>query len=184
MGGLDVLKTVAQDIWKQHDPALKRAGEAQRAYISQVRDSALQLRQQAVSFVAYRDVVIKSAEEVAKLGEAERQAYEKRLSGLEQYLTAQEGFLLMQQKAGVATAEQLQQLGQVTQRLLDVSTGFASLQTGVKTAADALSNGIGGAAQQVVAQLEGLMATPSWRLSPSVRCSPGSTLPIRPALPR
>ena len=45
-GGLDVLKTVAQDIWKQHDPALKRAGEAQRAYISQVRDSALQLRQQ------------------------------------------------------------------------------------------------------------------------------------------
>ncbi|WP_447900719.1 Laminin subunit alpha-2 [Stenotrophomonas sepilia] len=156
MGGLDVLKTVAQDIWKQHDPALKRAGEAQRAYISQVRDSALQLRQQAVSFVAYRDVVIKSAEEVAKLGEAERQAYEKRLSGLEQYLTAQEGFLLMQQKAGVATAEQLQQLGQVTQRLLDVSTGFASLQTGVKTAADALSNGIGGAAQQVVAQLEGI----------------------------
>nr|DAH88552.1 MAG TPA: tail tape measure [Caudoviricetes sp.] len=156
MGGLDVLKTVAQDIWKQHDPALKRAGEAQRAYISQVRDSALQLRQQAVSFVAYRDVVIKSAEEVAKLGEAERQAYEKRLSGLEQYLTAQEGFLLMQQKAGVATAEQLQQLGQVTQRLLDVSTGFASLQTGVKTAGDALSNGIGGAAQQVVAQLEGI----------------------------
>ncbi len=156
IGGLDVLKTVAQDIWKQHDPALKRAGEAQRVYISQVRDSALQLRQQAVSFVAYRDVVIKSAEEVAKLGEAERQAYEKRLSGLEQYLTAQEGFLLMQQKAGVATAEQLQQLGQVTQRLLDVSTGFASLRTGVKTAADALANGIGGAAQQVVAQLNGI----------------------------
>ncbi|WP_445683792.1 Laminin subunit alpha-2 [Stenotrophomonas pavanii] len=156
MGGLDVLKTVAQDIWKQHDPALKRAGEAQRAYISQVRDSALQLRQQAVSFVAYRDVVIKSAEEVAKLGEAERQAYEKRLSGLEQYLTAQEGFLLMQQKASVATAEQLQQLGQVTQRLLDVSTGFASLRTGVKTASDALANGIGGAAQQVVAQLNGI----------------------------
>lgn len=156
MGGLDVLKTVAQDIWKQHDPALKRAGEAQRAYISQVRDSALQLRQQAVSFVAYRDVVIKSAEEVAKLGEAERQAYEKRLSGLEQYLTAQEGFLLMQQKAGVATAEQLQQLGLVTQKLLEVSTGFASLRGGVQTAADALMNGIGPAAQLVVQQLAGI----------------------------
>ncbi|MBN5011101.1 Laminin subunit alpha-2 [Stenotrophomonas maltophilia] len=156
MGGLDVLKTVAQDIWKQHDPALKRAGEAQRAYISQVRDSALQLREQAVSFVAYRDVVIKSAEEVAKLGEAERQAYEKRLSGLEQYLTAQEGFLLMQQKAGVATAEQLQQLGQVTQKLLEVSTGFAALRGGVQTAADALMNGIGPAAQLVVQQLAGI----------------------------
>lgn len=156
MGGLDVLKTVAQDIWKQHDPALKRAGEAQRAYISQVRDSALQLREQAVSFVAYRDVVIKSAEEVAKLGEAERQAYEKRLSGLEQYLTAQEGFLLMQQKAGVATAEQLQQLGQVTQKLLEVSTGFAALRGGVQTAADALTNGIGAAAQLVVQQLAGI----------------------------
>lgn len=156
MGGLDVLKTVAQDIWKQHDPALKRAGEAQRAYISQVRDSALQLREQAVSFVAYRDVVIKSAEEVAKLGEAERQAYEKRLSGLEQYLTAQEGFLLMQQKAGVATAEQLQQLGQVTQKLLEVSTGFAALRSGVQTAADALTNGIGPAAQLVVQQLAGI----------------------------
>lgn len=156
MGGLDVLKTVAQDIWKQHDPALKRAGEAQRAYISQVRDSALQLREQAVSFVAYRDVVIKSAEEVAKLGEAERQAYEKRLSGLEQYLTAQEGFLLMQQKAGVATAEQLQQLGQVTQKLLEVSTGFAALRGGVQTAADALMNGIGPAAQLVMQQLAGI----------------------------
>ncbi|BCX42773.1 MULTISPECIES: phage tail length tape measure family protein [Stenotrophomonas] len=156
MGGLDVLKTVAQDIWKQHDPALKRAGEAQRAYISQVRDSALQLREQAMSFVAYRDVVIKSAEEVAKLGEAERQAYEKRLSGLEQYLTAQEGFLLMQQKAGVATAEQLQQLGQVTQKLLEVSTGFAALRGGVQTAADALMNGIGPAAQLVVQQLAGI----------------------------
>ncbi len=156
MGGLDVLKTVAQDIWKQHDPALKRAGEAQRAYISQVRDSALQLREQAVSFVVYRDVVIKSAEEVAKLGEAERQAYEKRLSGLEQYLTAQEGFLLMQQKAGVATAEQLQQLGQVTQKLLEVSTGFAALRGGVQTAADALTNGIGPAAQLVVQQLAGI----------------------------
>lgn len=156
MGGLDVLKTVAQDIWKQHDPALKRAGEAQRAYISQVRDSALQLREQAVSFVEYRDVVIKSAEEVAKLGEAERQAYEKRLSGLEQYLTAQEGFLLMQQKAGVATADQLQQLGQVTQKLLEVSTGFAALRGGVQTAADALTNGIGPAAQLVVQQLAGI----------------------------
>ncbi|WP_439448705.1 Laminin subunit alpha-2 [Stenotrophomonas sp. ATs4] len=156
MGGLDVLKTVAQDIWKQHDPALKRAGEAQRAYISQVRDSALQLREQAVSFVAYRDVVIKSAEEVAKLGEAERQAYEKRLSGLEEYLTAQEGFLLMQQKAGVATAEQMQQLGQVTQKLLEVSTGFAALRGGVQTAADALTNGIGPAAQLVVQQLAGI----------------------------
>lgn len=156
MDGLDVLKTVAQDIWKQHDPALKRAGEAQRAYISQVRDSALQLREQAVSFVAYRDVVIKSAEEVAKLGEAERQAYEIRLSGLEQYLTAQEGFLLMQQKAGVATAEQLQQLGQVTQKLLEVSTGFAALRGGVQTAADALTNGIGPAAQLVVQQLAGI----------------------------
>lgn len=156
MGGLDALKIVAQDIWKHHDPALKRAGEAQRAYINQVRDSATQLRQQSLEFIAYRDVVIKSAEEVSKLGEAERLAYEKRLSGLEQYLTAQEGFLLMQQKSGMATAEQLQQLGQVTQQLLDVSTGFAALRTGVQTAADAMKNGIGGAAQQVVTQLEGI----------------------------
>ncbi|KAA9003481.1 Laminin subunit alpha-2 [Stenotrophomonas cyclobalanopsidis] len=156
MGGLDALKTVAQDIWKHHDPALKRAGEAQRAYINQVRDSATQLRQQSLEFIAYRDVVIKSADEVSKLGEAERLAYEKRLSGLEQYLTAQEGFLLMQQKSGMATAEQLQQLGQVTQQLLDVSTGFAALRTGVQTAADAMKNGIGGAAQQVVTQLEGI----------------------------
>lgn len=156
VGGLDALKTVAQDIWKQHDPTLKRAGEAQRAYINQVRDSALQLRQQAVSFIAYRDVVIKTSDEVARMGEAERQAYEKRLSGLEQYLTAQEGFLLMQQKAGTATAEQLQQLGQVTQRLLDVSTGFAALSSGSRTAADSLKTGIGGAAQLVVGQLEGI----------------------------
>lgn len=67
IGGLDVLKTVAQDIWKQHDPALKKAGEAQRAYISQVRDSALELRRQALSFVSYREVVVKTAEEVTRM---------------------------------------------------------------------------------------------------------------------
>lgn len=154
--GLKRLKIFTEDVLRHNSTELKAAGEAQRAYISQVRDSALQLRQQAVSFIAYRDVVIKSADEVAKLGEAERLAYEKRLAGLEQYLTAQEGFLLMQQKAGVATDEQLQQLGKVTQRLLDVSTGFASLRSGVLTAADALKNGIGPAAQLVVQQLAGI----------------------------
>lgn len=156
IGGLDVLKTVAQDIWKQHDPALKRAGEAQRAYISQVRDSALELRRQALSFVAYREVVVKTAEEVTRMGAAEREAYAGRLAGLERYLTAQEGFLLMQQKAGVATAAQLQELGLVTQQLLNVSTGYAALSRGVNLAADAIRNGIGGAAQLVVDQLQGI----------------------------
>lgn len=156
VGGLDVLKTVAQDIWKQHDPALKRAGEAQRAYVNQVRDSALELRKQAVSFAAYRGVVIKTAEEVSRLGEEDRQAYLKRLSGLEQYLTAQEGFLLMQQKVGLATAEELQDLGRITSRLLEVSTGFAAMAKGAQTAADALRSGIGGAAQLVVEELQGI----------------------------
>ncbi|MCU1140691.1 Laminin subunit alpha-2 [Stenotrophomonas maltophilia] len=156
IGGLDVLKTVAQDIWKQHDPALKRAGEAQRAYISQVRDSALELRRQALSFVAYREVVVKTAEEVTRMGAAEREAYAGRLAGLERYLTAQEGFLLMQQKAGVATAAQLQELGLVTQQLLNVSTGYAALSRGANLAADAIRNGIGGAAQLVVDQLQGI----------------------------
>ncbi|MBA0430606.1 MULTISPECIES: phage tail length tape measure family protein [Stenotrophomonas] len=156
IGGLDVLKTVAQDIWKQHDPALKRAGDAQRAYISQVRDSALELRRQALSFVSYRDVVVKTAEDVTRMAAAEREAYAARLAGLEQYLTAQEGFLLMQQKAGVATAAQLQELGLVTQQLLLVSTGYAALSRGVNLAADAIRNGIGGAAQLVVDQLQGI----------------------------
>lgn len=156
IGGLDVLKTVAQDIWKQHDPALKKAGEAQRAYISQVRDSALELRRQALSFVSYREVVVKTAEEVTRMGAAEREVYAARLAGLEQYLTAQEGFLLMQQKAGVATAAQLQELGLVTQQLLNVSTGYAALSRGVNLAADAIRNGIGGAAQLVVDQLQGI----------------------------
>ncbi|WP_242890229.1 Laminin subunit alpha-2 [Stenotrophomonas maltophilia] len=158
MGGLSVLKTVAQDIWKQHDPALKRAGEAQRAYISQVRDSALELRRQAVSFIEYRDVVVKTTEEVARMGQAEREAYAQRLAGLEQYLTAQEGFLLMQQKAGVATAAQLQELGLVTQQLLAVSTGYAGLSKAVNIAADAMKSGIGGAAQLVVEQLQGVQS--------------------------
>lgn len=156
IGGFGVLKTVAEDIWRQHDPALKRAGEAQRAYVNQVRDAGLELRRQAVSFSAYRDVVVKTADDVAKMAESERQAYLTRLSGLEQYLTAQEGFLLMQKKAGVATAEQLQELEKVTLRLSDVSTGFAAMSKGAQTAADALKNGIGGAAQLVVQQLEGI----------------------------
>lgn len=156
VGGLTVLKTFVDDVMRHHSSALQEAGEAQRAYINRVRDSATELRRQAVSFFDYRDVVIKTTDEVARLGEAERQAYQKRLSGLERYLTAQEGYLLMEQKSGLASAEQLQQLGQVTQRLLDVSNGFASLTRGAREAADGLRNGIGGAAQQVVGQLQGI----------------------------
>ena len=156
IGGFGVLKTVAEDIWRQHDPALRRAGEAQRAYINQVRDAGSALRSQAVSFSAYRDVVVKTSDDVANMAEAERQAYLKRLSGLEQYLTAQEGYLLMQKRASIATAEELQELEKVTARLLDVSTGFAAMVKGAQTAADALKNGIGGAAQLVVQQLEGI----------------------------
>lgn len=62
----------------------------------------------------------------------------------------------MQQKAGVATAAQLQELGLVTQQLLNVSTGYAALSRGVGLAADAIRNGIGGAAQLVVDQLQGI----------------------------
>jgi len=83
--GLTVLKTFVDDVMRHHSSALQEAGEAQRAYINRVRDSATELRRQAVSFFDYRDVIIKTTDEVARLGEAERQAYQKRLSGLEQF---------------------------------------------------------------------------------------------------
>ncbi|HCT26870.1 MAG TPA: Laminin subunit alpha-2 [Stenotrophomonas sp.] len=156
IGGLTVLRTFVDDVMRHNSSALEKAGEAQRAYINKVRDAGSELRSQAVSFSAYRDAVVKTSDEVAKLAEAERQAYLRRLSGLEQYLTAQEGYLLMQKRASIATAEELQELEKVTARLLEVSTGFAAMAKGAQTAADALKNGIGGAAQLVVQQLEGI----------------------------
>jgi len=156
IGFFDAYRNVAEDFYRWYSPTLKREARAREQHYNQLRDTATDLRKLSLEYIAYRDVAIKSAEDVAKMGDIERQAYEKRLGGLEQYLTAQEAYLLMQQKTRMATAEQLQQLGQVTQQLLDVSTGFAALRTGVETAANALKNGIGGAAQQVVTQLEGI----------------------------
>lgn len=96
--------------------------------MNRVRDTDSALRSQAVSFSAYRDVVISTSYDVANMAEAARQACLKRLSGFEQYLTAQEGYLLMQKRASTAMAEELLELEMVTARLLDVSMGFAAMK--------------------------------------------------------
>lgn len=140
----------------KNSAATKQAGEFSRQLQEVMYREAIARRELAVSLTAYRDTAVKSAEQLARAGEAERASYETRLEGLREYLNAQFGFLLRQREMGLATDEQLQQLEQVSARLAEVRGGYAALADASRTAAEALRSGISAEAQLIVDKLQGV----------------------------
>lgn len=101
----------------------------------------------------HREQTIRTAEQVAQLGEEERDAYRKRLEGLDQYLSAQARYLLYQKELGVATHEQLRLLEQIPVRQAAVRAGIDAIARGTALAAEAMRRSITPAAQKILEQL-------------------------------
>ena len=134
----------------------KAVGEAYRKTREQIYLNAVASREKAVALNDLSKVMVKSAEEVALLGEAERKSYIERLGGLQQYLDAQFGYLNRLKQLKIATEDQLAQLAAVEAGQLAVSQGYKDLAEGARIAADALVNGIGAGAQLVIERLQGI----------------------------
>lgn len=134
----------------------KEAGEFSRQLREQLYAEAVARKQVANSLIQYRDVSVKTSEEVAAMSEAQRAAYSASLDGLKQYLAAQFGFLERQKELGIATDEQLEQLKAVQLALVGVHQGYLAVAEGTKVAGDALKSGIGSGAQLVVEKLQGI----------------------------
>jgi tape measure domain-containing protein len=136
--------------------AARELTRVQAAMREQMRAEALAKATQASEYAKYRDELVLTAEQVSKLGAEETAAYQQRLKGLQQYLVAQYGYLLRQKELGLATQDQLNQLGQLPAKLKLVHDGYTSVAAGAKLAADALSGKISPAAQKVVDDLKGI----------------------------
>lgn len=140
----------------KNSAAVKEAAELSRSYQEQMYRQAIAVREVAVSFAEYKEAAVLTAAQVALLGEKEREAYQARLDGLKRYLGAQSGYLLLQKAMGLATDEQLDQLEQMPARLAAVRAGYAAIESGVRSAAEALRTGVTPAAQLVIEKLEGI----------------------------
>lgn len=154
-GALQLVQDLSEELAKSSDAA-KHAREVSRAMREQLYQEAIARRQTAASFEQYRDAAVRSAEQVSRMSDTERAAYERSLEGLEQYLQAQVGYLLRKKELGIATEAELQQLAAIPARLAAVRAGYQGLADGVGIAQRALGTGITPAAQAVVDKLEGV----------------------------
>lgn len=141
---------------ESNSAAAKAAGEAYRRTREQLYLNAVASREKAVALNDLSKVMVKSAEDVALLGEAERQSYVDRLAGLQRYLDAQFGYLNRLRQLKVATEEQLADLALVEARLAAVDKGYRDLAQGAKVASDAMQSGIAASVQLVIDKLQGI----------------------------
>lgn len=140
----------------KHSDAAKEATAASERMREQLRREAQQYAESAAVVARYRDVTVLTADQVSRLSEAERKAYEDRLAGLRIYLQEQLGYLLRQKEIGAATEEQLDQLAQIPARLAAVRAGYAAIGEGARIAAAAIDSALTPAAIRVMGQLEGI----------------------------
>lgn len=154
--GLQSIGEAIGDELGKNSQAMKEAGDISRQLQEQLYKEAVARKAVANGLIQFRDTAVKTSEQVAEMGEAERKSYEDRLDGLKEYLQGQLGFLVRMQAMGIATDEQLKQLEQVKLRLKEVNEGYRSLSEGAQLSADAIKNGIGAGAQKVSEQLKGV----------------------------
>lgn len=104
----------------------------------------------------YRDVQVKTSEQVAALGAAERQSYGERLAGLEQYLNAQVRYYEQLKAANALNADGVKYLEDLRGKLAQVQQGYADFATAATAARDAIGNQLTAAAQVLANKLAGL----------------------------
>ena len=105
------------------------AGESLAALESSLRDSGDAAAAAADKWSNYSSVTLKTAQEVSKLNDEQRSAYAQQLDGLENLLVAQGKELAAKRGLGEATAEEIEQLAQVRDRLADVRASMLAVST-------------------------------------------------------
>lgn len=121
-----------------------------RAQLQATVDEGIRLQAQAIQ---YKDTLILTAEEVARLTATERAQYRARLEGLNEYLKGQlKSSLALQQ----LDWDQKAILAQLSGQFAAVRQGFKDIETGAQTASAALASTITPAAQGLIDQFKQL----------------------------
>lgn len=105
------------------------AGDSLSELENSLRDSGDAAAAAADKWSNYSNVTLKTAQEVSKLNEEQRSAYAQQLEGLENLLVAQGKELAAKRWLGEATAEEIEQLAQVKDRLADVRESMLAVST-------------------------------------------------------
>jgi tape measure domain-containing protein len=107
-------------------------------------------------FAAFKDTVVLSAAEVAKLTAVELEAYRTRLEGLQEYQIGQILYLSSLQQAGQASKAQIEQLRELNVRQAATRDGFKAMADSVRLVETALQNDLSPQAQKFLEQLKGI----------------------------
>ncbi|MEN1941009.1 Laminin subunit alpha-2 [Luteimonas sp. MJ174] len=137
----------------KNSDAAKHAAEISGRVREQLRLEAQARAEVMAGLAEYSKTAVLTADQVASLSDTEREAYEKRLAGLQDYLRAQLGYLLRQKEIGLATQEQLAQLAELPARLAAVRAGYVAIGDGVRLAATAMEQVLSPAAQRIIEKL-------------------------------
>ena len=130
--------------------------ESQQAMSRDMLQSAAASAEAARGLEQYAHQQALSAEQVARLSEAERAGYAERLAGLREYLLALNSYFLRMEAAGALTPELTERWRAVQERLQAVNQAVADLGNGARVAGAALRNGITAGAQEVIDSLQGI----------------------------
>jgi tape measure domain-containing protein len=156
IAGLDLLISKSYEAAKATGEWAAKMGEAgeveqrvaaqTRAYYEQLAAQNIQAMQQ---FQQFRNVQILTAEQVAALTADELAAYQARLAGLREYLTAQLNVKKAYQELGeTANAEAIK----IDDALARMRQGFADVDAGIQLAATSVQTRLSPAVQALVAE--------------------------------
>lgn len=162
IAGLDLLISRGYEAAKATGEWAAKMGEAgeveqrvaaqTRAYYEQLAAQNIQAMQQ---FQQFRNVQILTAEQVAALTADELAAYQARLAGLREYLTAQLNVKKAYQELGeTANAEAIK----IDDALARMRQGFADVDAGIQLAATSVQTRLSPAVQALVAEFHKLIA--------------------------
>jgi len=128
VGGYEVGALLGEELNELYRRATD-AGESLSELENSLRDSGDAAAAAADKWSNYSNVTLKTAQEVSKLNEEQRSAYAQQLEGLENLLVAQGKELAAKRGLGEATAEEIEQLAQVKDRLADVRESMLAVST-------------------------------------------------------
>jgi len=146
IGGLTLFATTAKlaadaivDYASRHNEAAAKLAEADEKYKKSMAAFAELYGKRAKALEQYANVHILAADQVAKLSEAEREAYKKALEGHEAYVKAREHEAQLLIASGTASEAWVGYQKEMQDELAKTTAGISAFSAGAKQAADAAS---------------------------------------------
>lgn len=155
--GYEVFEAVVdklREVASLHSEAAARIKEQQEARKAAAVEDLGYLYQQQQATIAYRDVQVKTAAEIAAMTADELAAYRERLAGAQQYAAQQYQVAEAEREIYGATQATNKAVEDALARTLELGNAWENVKTGVQLATDAAKAGLSIDATAMVAELQ------------------------------